>query len=100
MAILRSLGARPWQILFLLLTETTFLVTLSALLASIFLAVAMYALSPWLATEFGLHLDLMQFTINDAFILMMVIGLGLVAGLIPAVNAYRNSLSDGLSIRT
>jgi len=100
MAILRSLGARPWQILLLLLTETTFLVTLSALLASIFLAVAMYALSPWLATEFGLYLDLMQFTRNDAFILMMVIGSGMVAGLIPAVNAYRNSLSDGLSIRT
>lgn len=100
MAILRSLGARPWQILLLLLTETTFLVTLSALLASFFLAVSMYALSPWLATEFGLYLDLMQLTKNDAFILMMVIGSGMVAGLIPAVNAYRNSLSDGLSIRT
>lgn len=100
MAILRALGARPRHILLLLLTETTALVCLSAMLSSIFLIAFMYFLSPWLATEFGLHLDLIQLTMKDALVLVVVIASGMLAGVIPALSAYRNSLSDGLTIRT
>jgi putative ABC transport system permease protein len=100
MAILRALGARPRHILLLLLSETTVLVTFSAGLSSLFLLSFMYLLSPWLAQEFGLHLALIQFTASDALVLVFVIASGMLAGLIPAISAYRNSLSDGLTIRT
>lgn len=100
MAILRALGARPRHILLLLLSETTALVTLSAGLSSLILLALMFFLSPWLAQEFGLHLNLIRFTANDALVLVFVIISGILAGLIPAISAYRNSLSDGLTIRT
>jgi putative ABC transport system permease protein len=100
MAILRALGARPIDILLLLLGETTALVSLSALLASIFLLSSMYLITPWLGSEFGLHLELITVSMNDAIILLFVVASGMVAGMIPAISAYRNSLSDGLTIRT
>ena len=49
---------------------------------------------------FGLHLDLIQLTMKDALVLVVVIASGMLAGVIPALSAYRNSLSDGLTIRT
>jgi len=100
MAILRALGARPRDILLLLLVETAALVTLAALLSSLFLVMAMSFLAPWLASEFGLHLNLTSFSLDDVIILVFVIFCGMLAGLIPALSAYRSSLADGLTIRT
>ncbi len=100
MAILRALGARPRDILLLLLVETAALVSFAALLSSLFLLLAMSFLSPWLASEFGIHLNLTEMNLDDVKILVFVILSGMLAGMIPALNAYRNSLADGLTIRT
>ena len=36
---------------------------------------------------------------HEVWLLLMVIGAALVAALLPALTAYRQSLSDGLNIR-
>jgi len=100
MAILRSLGASPLNILLLLMFESFILVSLACIVAVATFFVSMALFSPWLANQYGLHLELVSFTMGDLGIISVVIGLGVLAGLLPAFRAYMDSLSDGLTIRT
>ena len=100
MAILRALGARPWQIAALLLLESTAITLLGALVGALLMAVALWIAAPWVAASFGLYLDPFAFTPRElAFSAAVLVG-GLIAGLIPAWLAYRRSLADGLTLHT
>lgn len=100
MAILRSVGARPWQIGALLVIESTGLTLLGALVGLAVLVLGMLLLSPWLAEQYGLYLRPMAFTLREAGLVALVLGGGIVAGIIPAWLAYARSLADGLTPRT
>lgn len=100
MAILRSVGARPGHILGLLVAEAGFLTFVGALFGLAILYVGMALAQPWIATTYGLFLEITAPSARDLGVLGAVIGAGIVAGLLPAVKACRQSLADGMIVRS
>lgn len=100
MAILRSVGARPLHVFALLLLEAG-LLALAGVLAGIVAAhAALGAATPLLASRYGLFMESAGVGVYDLQLAGAVVGAAFIAGLVPAWLAYRNSLADGLTIRT
>ena len=99
MAVIRSTGARPSHIFLLLCIESTVL-TVAGLLAGLFLHYALITLaSVFLQENFGLSIGIGWLVASDLKILLAIAIAGTLAGTVPALQAYRKSLSDGLSQR-
>ncbi|MEM7293255.1 MAG: ABC transporter permease [Pseudomonadota bacterium] len=99
MAILRSLGARRYQIALLLLSES-----LLTTLMGIILGIAMFymltiAAQPIAQASFGLNIPPSLPGTRDVVLLAAFLLAGLVSGALPAWRAYRNSLHDGMTPR-
>ena len=99
LAILRAVGARPRHVFGLLLLESGMVGIAGALAGLLIFYVALFSLKPWLASEFGLFLPFRLTGVSEGLILAAVISAAFVTGLLPALRAYRNLLSDGLSPR-
>jgi len=100
MAILRSVGARPLQVFALMLLEAG-LLALAGVIVGVVAAHAILAgAAPVLASRYGLFMATAGPGVYDLLLAGAVVGAALVAGLVPAWLAYRNSLADGLTIRT
>ncbi|HAT37421.1 MAG TPA: peptide ABC transporter permease [Gemmatimonadetes bacterium] len=99
MAILRALGAGPRRIVSLLVLEAGTLSIIGALLGVAFVYVGLAALQPWLEGQFGLQVPIQALDGMQLMYIGTVIALGFVAGLVPALKAYRTALHDGLSVR-
>lgn len=99
MAILRSVGARPWHIAGLLILEafTLALAGLALGLALLYLAIAV-AQAP-LQSYYGLYLPLAAPSLYEWQLLGAVLLAAVLMGAVPAWRAYRQSLADGLNIR-
>jgi putative ABC transport system permease protein len=99
MAILRALGAGPRQVVLLLVLESGLLSLAGALLG----VVLVYALSlvaqPIVERQFGLFIPIEPLTPVSYLYVAAVLCFGLLIGFVPAAKAYRNALSDGLSVR-
>lgn len=100
MAILRSVGARPAHILGLLVAEAGFLTFVGAVFGLALLYVGMVLAQPWIVSTYGLYLEITAPSERDLTILAAVLGAGIVAGLLPAVKACRQSLADGMIVRS
>jgi len=100
MAILRSVGARPLTILSLLVTEAGLLTFCGVALGAVLLYVALIALQPFIDRTYGLHIAIDPPTWDQLTVLAAIVAAGLVAGLLPALRAYRLSLADGMTVRT
>jgi putative ABC transport system permease protein len=99
MAILRSVGARPAQVLALIIGEAAFL-TLLGLAAGVGLLYLLLATGqPWLETKLGLFIGIGAPTPREWLVLSAVLAAGVLAGALPGWRAYRMSLADGLSMR-
>ena len=100
MAILRSVGARPLTILSLLVTEAGVLTFCGVALGTILLYGALFVLQPFIDRTYGLHIAIDPPTRDQLAILAGIVAAGFVAGLLPALRAYRLSLADGMTVRT
>jgi len=100
MAILRSVGARPLTILSLLVTEAGVLTFCGVVLGTILLYGALFVLQPFIDRTYGLHIAIDPPTRDQLAILAGIVAAGFVAGLLPALRAYRLSLADGMTVRT
>jgi putative ABC transport system permease protein len=99
LAILRSVGAGPRQMLLLLALEGG-LVTGAGVLAGALASAALVALAgPWVQTHYGLSLHLHAPGETEWLLMGMVMLGGLLASLVPGYRAYRLSLADGLAPR-
>ncbi|MBM4259893.1 MAG: ABC transporter permease [Deltaproteobacteria bacterium] len=98
-AILRALGVGPWKVTGLLVMESGLLTFIGALLGVGVVYSSVLLLQPVIEQFYGLHIPLKPFTATEYRYLLAVICAGLIVGLIPAWKAYRNALSDGLSVR-
>lgn len=99
MAILRAMGARPRHVFSLLISEASLLT-----FAGIFVGVAgLYSilalLQPIIQQSYGIHLTLTTLSPYEWMLLGFIQSAGIVIGFIPAFRAYRQSLSDGMTIR-
>jgi putative ABC transport system permease protein len=99
MAILRSVGARPWHIFTLLVTEAGLLAAAGVVLGFAALYLLLAAAAPGIEDRFGIFVALRPPGTWDLTIAGVIVGAALAMGLVPAWRAYRNALADGLTIR-
>lgn len=100
LAILRAVGARPADIFMLLSLEGLGLTLAGAVLGLALLTALGLAAGPWIAAHYGLSLNATLPTASEGILLAAVVGVGLLASLVPGWRAYRLSLADGLTPRT
>ena len=99
MAILRSVGARPWHIASLLVLEAFSLACAGVLLGLLLLYLGIAASQGYVQANYGLYLPLSLPGSYEWSLLGAILAAALLMGSVPAWRAYRQSLSDGLSIR-
>lgn len=100
MAILRSVGARPVHIFGLLVLESGSLALLGAIVGNIMLYGALFIARPLIESRWGLFIPITLPTAWDLMIFVSVILAGLIVGFVPGYIAYKNSLADGMMVRT
>ncbi|TBW11569.1 ABC transporter permease [Azotobacter chroococcum subsp. isscasi] len=99
MAILRSLGARPWHIAGLLVLEAFALALAGVLLGLALLYLGILLAQGPLQAAYGLYLPFAAPSAYEWLLLGATLLAALPLGGVPAWRAYRQSLADGLSIR-
>lgn len=99
MAILRSVGARPLHLFALLVSEAAVLTIAGAAAGLGLFYAALAAFRPVLDSRFGLYLEISAPTAHDLAILGAVVLAGVLAGTVPALGAYRQSLADGMTVK-
>lgn len=99
MAILRAVGANPWQVLLLVVGESLFL-TLSGILAGLLLLYTLlWQAQPLIQSRLGLFLPINPPSSTETMLMGAILLAGLLAGLVPGLRAYFYSLADGMNIR-
>ncbi len=99
MAILRSVGARPWHIAGLLVIEAFALALAGAALGVTLLYVGIAVAQAPLQQFYGLYLPFGWPSGYEWRLLGVILLAAVLMGAVPAWRAYRQSLADGLSIR-
>lgn len=99
MAILRSLGASSKHVFILLMYESSFLVMIGSILGVATMYAILYFVRPWLESNFSVYLPIEGLSKTEWYYLLGIFIVGTLAGLIPAIKAYLNSLQDGLTIK-
>lgn len=96
-AILRALGARKSTVFSVILGQSIFIALLGCFLGFLVYATIMSGVALWVKSNIGVILELWIqdpiFWINP----LVHLGMGLLAGLIPAFKAYRTDVSTNLS---
>lgn len=99
LAILRSLGARPAQVLGLIIGEALLLTVLGMLVGMGLLVALLTFGQPLIEARLGLQLGFGLPKPREWLLLGAVLVTGLAVGLIPGWRAYRMSLSSGLAVQ-
>jgi putative ABC transport system permease protein len=99
LAILRSVGAQPSDIFVMLVMEGFALTLAGVCLGLLLLALASTLLAPYAQAHYGLSIGTVLLTAEELPLLSAVIGVGLLASIVPGYRAYRLSLIDGLTPR-
>ncbi|MER0043694.1 MULTISPECIES: ABC transporter permease [unclassified Pseudomonas] len=99
MAILRSVGARPWHVASLLILEAFSLAAAGVVAGTALLYAGIAGAQGYVQANYGLYLPLSAPTPYEWTLLGAILAAALLMGCVPAWRAYRQSLADGLSIR-
>ncbi len=94
-AILRAVGAGPQNIFAIIVTEALLLCLLGGLLGLLLGHATVVLIAPYLLTEVGVFLSA-GFGMLDVWIMLALAGLGLVIGLLPAVQGLRTPVAENL----
>ncbi len=100
MAILRSIGAQPLHVFGLLMTEAVLLVVAGTVLGVATVYLVLLAGRPIIENRTGLYLDMSSGGATEIYLLTGIVAGGILAAVVPAIRAYKMSLSDGLVVRT
>ncbi|HCG8473339.1 TPA: ABC transporter permease [Vibrio parahaemolyticus] len=99
MAILRAMGARPRHVFSLLISEASLLTAAGIVTGVLGLYAILALLQPLIQQHYGINLTLSTLSAYEWMLLSFVQCAGIMIGFIPAFRAYRQSLSDGMTIR-
>ncbi len=99
LAVLRSVGAAPRHMLWLLLGEGAIVTTLGLAAGALASVLFVVAVGPWVLSAHGVPLRLAAPTVTQWTLAAAILVAGVLASLVPAWRAYRLSLADGLSPR-
>jgi putative ABC transport system permease protein len=98
MAVLRSVGARPRHILGLIIGEAVALAAAGVVAGLVLLYVGLFVGQAVMQTRLGLSIVIGMPTVYEWLLVTMLMAASCVAGLWPALRAYRYSLSDGMTV--
>ncbi|MEO6595318.1 MAG: ABC transporter permease, partial [Planctomycetota bacterium] len=96
-AIMRSLGARRYQILAIITAEAGFLSLFGAVLGIAVCHLAQLALRNTVEDMTGVYLEWQQFHAWELWLVLGVTGVGAMAGLLPAVKGSMTQVADNLA---
>ncbi len=99
MAILRAVGAGPRTIVSLLVIESALLAFVGCVLGVLFVYAILTVGQSAIEARSGVHLAIRALGATEWKYLALVLGAGTLIGFVPAIKAYRTSLTDGLSPR-
>lgn len=99
LAILRSVGARPWQLFSLISMESLLTTFLGCLVGCILFYALMGTTAGYLQSQAGVSINISVLSDYELTLIGVIMAAGFVIGLIPATRAYFYSLSDGMSIK-
>lgn len=99
MAILRAMGARPKHVFSLLILEASSLTFIGIVAGTLALYLILTLASPIIQQSYGINLSIVTLSSYELSLLGLVQLAGTVIGFIPALRAYKQSLSDGMTIR-
>ncbi|MBF4405532.1 ABC transporter permease, partial [Vibrio anguillarum] len=99
MAILRAMGAQPKHIFALLISEATTLTFIGICVGLAGLYSLLALAQPFIAQHYGIQITLSTLSGYEWQLLAYVQLAGIIIGVIPALRAYRQSLSDRMTIR-
>jgi len=99
MAILRSMGAQPKHIFALLISEAVVITTFGIIIGLLGLYLSLSLLQPIIQQYYGIAIELTLPSLYELKLLALILCSGFIIGVIPAIQAYRHSLSDGMTIR-
>ena len=97
LALMRTMGASSGQLFLIVLIEGLVIATLGYLFGLILGKAALYTISQMAEGAYQYSLQLTWITLNEALLLPAALGIGFVAAIIPAVQAYRLNISKVLS---
>jgi putative ABC transport system permease protein len=100
LAVLRSTGAGPRTVFGLLFLESALVMWVGVALGVLALALCGAALAPWVQAQFGLQLVSVGELGAGLLAVVAFAAFGSLLGLVPAFQAYRNQLQDGLNPKT
>ena len=99
MAIFRAMGARPLVIFGMLIFEASMIAISGAILGFALAYIGLYFARPIVDSAFGLWLPSAAPTLNEFLLLAAVVAASIIVSLLPAIRAYRLSLSDGMTVQ-
>lgn len=99
MAILRAVGARPLHIFALFMLEALFLTSMGILIGLCTLFLLTQLAAPYILNQYGFLFSPVFITAKEMHLLAFIALAGFIIGAIPAFKAYKQSLSDGMTIR-
>ena len=97
MAILRSIGATPFDIGKLIVGEAAIVCAVSIGLGVVFLYVALFILSQPLYDTYGFYLQIQPLSLQELAILALIECSAILISFIPAYRIYKQSLIDGMN---
>jgi putative ABC transport system permease protein len=100
LAILRSVGARPWQLFTLISIESLLTTLLGCIAGTALFYLAMFTGAGYLQSHAGISVNIAMLSYYELSLIGVIMTAGFIIGLIPATRAYFYSLSDGMSIKT
>ncbi|TFH92158.1 ABC transporter permease [Vibrio ouci] len=99
MAILRAMGARPRHVFSLLILEASVLTFIGLIVGTMGLYALLAVAAPLIQQQYGIDLQMIALSQYEWLLLAAVQIAGTIIGFIPAFRAYKQSLSDGMTIR-
>jgi putative ABC transport system permease protein len=99
LAILRSVGARPRQLVLMLMGESLMIATSACVLSLIITALASFMIVTNVMGSYGLTSHMSILVWGDLIFMVYIILLALMVTLWPAIQLYRRTIHDGITIR-
>ncbi len=96
-AILRALGARRPTVFAVILLEAAAIASIGSLIGYVVFAVIMWATAFIVREQTGVVLDVFRFEWALVFTPLLMVAVGAVAGILPALKAYRTDVAENLS---
>ncbi len=96
MALMRTYGASRWQLVGLVLQEGLLLIVIGFILGILFSRLGLFLVSGLLEDTYHYTFSAWAWLVEEGWLLVASLGIGLLASLIPAVRAFRVNISQTL----